>query len=156
MNAEEVLQQLRHFLLALTILLFVGALAELWLVGHTEDAVQWIPFVLAIGGAIITGLFYLRPNQLMSRVLRIWMVLVMLGSGLGIYFHFKGNYGFEREITPRAGTMDLMWKALEGGNPLLAPGVLAVAGVLAIAATYRYAATSSASQTATTKTINPS
>lgn len=137
MTAEEVLHQLRRFLLALTILLFVGALAELWLVGHTEDAIQWAPFALAIGGTICTILFYLKPNNATSRLLRIWMALVMLGTALGIYLHVEGNFYFEREIAPRASTMELLWKALEGGNPLLAPGVLAVGGVLAIAATYR-------------------
>ena len=142
MTAEEVLQQLRRFLLALTILLFVGALAELWLVGHTEDTIQWIPFVLAIGGTLCTIFFYVKPNNATSRLLRIWMVVVMLGSALGIYFHVDGNFHFEREIAPRASTMELLWKALEGGNPLLAPGVLAVAGILAIAATYRHEITS--------------
>lgn len=152
MTAEEVLQQLRRFLLALTILLFVGSLAELWLVGHTEDTIQWIPFVLAIGGTICTIVFYLWPNNATSRVLRIWMVIVMLGSALGIYFHVEGNFHFEREIAPRGSTMELLWKALEGGNPLLAPGVLAVAGVLAIAATFRHeiGSTSQLSQSPTT------
>ncbi len=138
MSAEEVLQQLRRFLLALSILLFMGSLTELWLVGHTEDTIQWLPFALSVGGAIVSALFYLRPGKGTSRALRVWMALVILGTLLGIYLHVEGNFYFEREIAPRAPTEELLWKALEGGNPLLAPGILAVAGILAIAATYRH------------------
>lgn len=138
MNATETLRQLRRFLLVLSIVLFVGALAELWLVGHTEDTLQWAPFVLSIGGAIVAGLFLVAPGAGTSRVLRAWMLLVFLGTLVGIYLHVEGNFNFEREIAPQTPASQLIWKSLEGGNPLLAPGVLAVAGILAVAATYRY------------------
>lgn len=138
MSANETLRQLRRFLLVLSISLFAGALVELWLVGHTEDAIQWAPFVLSIGGALVSGLFLLTPGAATSRILRAWMLLVFLGTLVGIYLHIEGNFYFEKEIAPQSPTAQLLWKALEGGNPLLAPGVLAVAGILAVAATYRY------------------
>ena len=52
-NASEVLRRLRKFLLLLSLLLFAGALVELWLVGHTVEFVQWIAFVLAGAGALV-------------------------------------------------------------------------------------------------------
>jgi hypothetical protein len=45
---------------------------------------------------------------------------------------------FEQEINANASTATLLWKALQGGNPLLAPGILAAAAILGLAATYRH------------------
>jgi hypothetical protein len=138
MSAAEVLAQLRWFLLVLSILLFVGALIELWLVGHTEDLIQWLPFGLSIAGIVMVLWVLFRPARRSVRALRVCMVLIALGSLFGIYEHITGNIAFERELQPNASTTQLVAKGLQGGNPLLAPGVLAVAAVLALSATYRY------------------
>ena len=50
--------------------------------------------------------------------------------------HLVNNYQFEAELRPGAAAGDIFMQALMGANPLLAPGILALAGVLAIAATY--------------------
>ena len=136
-GAVEVLQQLRRFLLLLAIALFAGALAELWLVGHTEDLLQLIPFVLAIGAIVVSLLVFLWRSPGTIQVMRVWMAVVMLGTLLGVYLHIEGNVAFEREVDPQATTSRLIWQGLGGGNPLLAPGVLAIAALLAVAATYR-------------------
>jgi hypothetical protein len=138
MNSAEVLQRLRRFLLVLTIALFAGALIELWLVGHTEDVIQWIPFVLATAGSLVTLVALFHPSRAAVNVLRVCMVVVALGTILGIYLHMEGNIAFEREVDPAVSTSQAISRGLSGGNPLLAPGVLAVAAVLALAATYRY------------------
>ena len=135
--AEEVLQRLRRFLLLLAIALFAGALAELWLVGHTEDPIQLIPFLLAIIAIVVSLLVYFWRSTGAIQVMRVWMVIVMLGTLLGIYLHVEGNVAFEREVNPKAPTSQLVWQGLGGGNPLLAPGILTVAALLAMAATYR-------------------
>ncbi|MEK6281164.1 MAG: hypothetical protein AABN95_12495 [Acidobacteriota bacterium] len=138
MSAAEVLGQLRRFLLVLSVLLFAGALIELWLVGHTEDRIQWLAFGLAGLGAIAAMAVIISPKQATVRILRVCMSLVMLGSLFGIYEHLAGNIAFEQEIQPDATTAQLISRGLEGGNPLLAPGILAVAAVLALSATYRH------------------
>lgn len=137
-SAAEVLRRLRKFLLVLTVLLFAGALAELWLVGHTEDVIQLVPFMLSVVGIVVSVLVYVWPSRGTIQVMRIWMAVVGLGTLLGVYFHIEGNVLFQREVDPNATTSQLVWEGLGGGNPLLAPGILAIAALLAIAATYRY------------------
>jgi hypothetical protein len=137
-NASEVLRRLRKFLLLLSLLLFAGALVELWLVGHTVEFVQWIAFVLAGAGALsVTMTLFHFGGPGAVRILRACMIVVALGSLFGIYQHISGNVAFAREIHPDSSTSHLFWRGLQGGNPLLAPGVLAVAALLALSATYR-------------------
>ena len=138
MTQAEVLRRLRLFLLALTALLFVGTLLELWLVNHTEDVVQWVPFVLAGGGLLLTFIVILRPQPAIIRLLRWWTLLLIAGSVFGVYEHVSNNISFEREINPNASQNRLLWRGLSGPNPLLAPGTLAIAALLALAATYKY------------------
>ena len=137
-SPAEVLLRLRRFLLVLSVLLFGGALVELWLVGHTQDVLQWIPFGLCILGSLAALLVLLRPGPVTVKVLRICMVLIALGTLLGIYLHVEGNVLFAQEIQPNLPTSELVAKGLGGANPLLAPGILSVAALLAVAATYRY------------------
>jgi hypothetical protein len=141
MTAAEVLRRLRKFLLVLALSLFGGALVELWLVGHTKELVQWIAFVLAGVGALAALLVLFRLNPNTVRIVRVCMIVVALGSLFGIYQHISGNIAFAREIHPDSSTSQLFWRGLQGGNPLLAPGVLAVAALLALSATYRYEVT---------------
>ncbi len=146
MTAAEVLGQLRRFLLVLSILLFGGALIELWLVGHTADKIQWLAFGLAGLGAIAALVVLFVPGRAAVRVVRICMVVVVLGSLFGIYEHVTGNIAFAREIQPDLPTGDAAWKGVQGANPLLAPGILAIAAVLTLSATYRHEITASNEQ----------
>ena len=138
MSAAEVLNRLRRFLLVLSLFLFGGALVELWLVGHTKELVQWIAFALAGVGALAAAVVLFRLRPITVRVLRVCMIVVVLGSLFGMYEHFSGNVAFAREVKPNSTTSELFWRGLQGGNPLLAPGMLAVTAILALSATYRY------------------
>jgi hypothetical protein len=140
MTPADVLSRLRRFLLAFSVALLGGSLFELWLIGHTEDPVQFIPFVLCGLGMIAALAALARPRRATLWVLRACMALVVLGTLLGIYLHVEGNYALQREISPNAGASAALFGALGGANPLLAPGILAVAAVLALAATYRHEA----------------
>ena len=68
------------------------------------------------------------------------MAMVVCGSLFGIYEHYANNVAFQREISPSTPMRDALVQAVAGGNPLLAPGTLAVAAVLALAATYYHPA----------------
>ena len=138
MSAAEVLRRLRLFLLALSSMLFAGTLAELCLVNHTEDAIQWLAFVFASVGLLVTLVSLIRRGRITLAVLRVGMVLVIAGSLFGIYQHVSNNIAFEREIQPNSTIGHLVWKGLSGANPLLAPGALAIAGLLALAGCYKY------------------
>ena len=140
MNDAVVLSRLRQFLLVMSALLFVGTLVELWLINHMEDPVQLIPFALCGLGIVAIILVMLRPRRAVLLGLRACMGLVALGSILGGYLHLEGNLGLHRELHPNASTGDLLMGALDGANPLLAPGILALTATLAIAATYYHPA----------------
>lgn len=140
MNPEAVLSRLRQFLLVFSALLFVGAVIELWLIGHNEEFVQLIPFGLC-GLALAAVLLVLfLPRRALILGLLVCMGLVMLGSLFGVYEHVTGNAEFEREINPNASTGNVIMGALGGANPLLAPGVLGVAAMLSLAAIYHHPA----------------
>jgi hypothetical protein len=130
----------------LSVLLFCGALIELWLVGHTADKIQWLAFVLASLGAIGTLVILFVPLRTTVVVVRICMAVVVLGSLFGIYEHVTGNITFAREIQPDLPAGDAVWKGLKGANPLLAPGILSIAAILTLTATYRHEITSSNEQ----------
>lgn len=141
MSTAEVLRRLRLFLLVLASMLFAGTLLELYLVNHNEDAVQWIAFVLAGLGLLVSLIVLARRGPATVRLLRWCMVLVIVGSVFGVYQHVSNNIAFEMEILPGASSRHLFWRGLSGANPFLAPGTLAIAGLLSLAATYKFAIT---------------
>ena len=138
MSTAEVLRRLRLFLLVLSSLLFVGTLLELYLVNHKEDAIQWLAFVFAGLGLLVTLAALARRGPKTVLLLRWTMLLVIVGSLFGIYEHVSNNIAFEREIQPNATLSRLLWRGVSGANPLLAPGTLAIAALLSLAATYKY------------------
>ena len=140
MRPEVTLARLRRFLLALAVVLLAGAVAELWFVEHTEDTVQLVPFVLCGLGAAAVVVALLRPGRVALWALRAVMLLVAAGSLLGVYLHVESNFELERELNPSMSAGQVLLGALGGANPLLAPGVLAVAALLALAATYQHPA----------------
>ncbi|HEY9404564.1 MAG TPA: hypothetical protein VIQ24_18040 [Pyrinomonadaceae bacterium] len=140
MSPADILSRLRRFLLVFSVVLLGGALLELWLIEHTQDPVQFIPFVLCGLGMLAALGALLRPRRATLRTLRVCMVLVILGTLLGIYLHVEGNLALQREVSPNATAGETLFATLGGANPLLAPGILAVSAVLALAATYRHPA----------------
>src|SRR5687768_2676135 len=108
MNVADVLRRLRQFLLVLSVLLFGGSLIELWLVGHTDGWIQWIPFVLSTAGAVASGFVLLKQHAVTVRLLRACMGLVLLGTLFGVYEHITGNIAFAREVDPTASTSVLL------------------------------------------------
>ena len=140
MSPTATLFRLRRFLLVLSILLFGGTVVELSLVKHWGDIVQLIPFGLCGLGSLAVLFALLRPRRASLLGLRVCMGVIMCGSLFGIYEHFSNNIAFQREIKPSAPMRDVLVSAVAGGNPLLAPGTLAVAALLALSASYNHPA----------------
>lgn len=140
MSPAIILERLRRFLLLLSALLCVGTVIELLLTNHWEDIIQLIPFALCGLGLIAIMVVLLYPQRLTLLGLRGCMALIALGSLFGIYEHLEHNLAFELEIRPNAVVGDIFMDALAGANPLLAPGILALAAILAVAATYYHPA----------------
>lgn len=140
MNAETILAQLRRFLLALAAFLLIGTLVELIAIGHTEEALQLVPFVLSIVGLAAVAAALARPRRKTLLTLRVLMLPLALGSLVGVWAHIENNVAFYLEVHGTATTAQLVGEALGGRNPLLAPGMLALAALLAAAATYYHPA----------------
>ena len=140
MSSDVVLQRLRVFLLLLAAGLSAGAIVELWAANHTEEPLQWVPFFLCGLSLVAIVAALLRPQRGVLLTLRGVMILMIAGSLLGIYEHVAGNVAFAQEIRPGTPTGDLLLEGLTGGNPFLAPGMLAVGALIALAATYGHPA----------------
>lgn len=138
MNDDVILQRLRRFLLAVAAAIFAGTAFELVLVGHYEETLQWVPFIVSALGLAAVGAVWFTPGARAIRVLRGVMGLAVLASLVGVGAHFYSNFTFVREINPSFTLTQSIWPALKGSHPLLAPGILLLGGVLGIAATYRH------------------
>lgn len=132
--------QLRRFLLVLAGLVFAATVAELALVEHDESFVQLVPYFLCGLGIVAIGAIIWLPRPGVMIGSRVVLAIVGVGSVYGWYEHVAHNLDFELEIRPNAGVRDVIWDALGGASPLLAPGILALGAVLAYAATYRHPA----------------
>lgn len=140
MDSNNILQRLRIFLLLIAAAIFIGTPIELWFTEHFKSPVQFIPFILSGLGllAVAIALIWTKRSSLLS--LRVVMIVVIMGSALGLYEHLAHNLAFELDIRPNSTLGAVFIDALSGASPLLAPGILALGAVLAIAATYYHPA----------------
>ncbi len=130
-------QTLRRFALALCLLGVVTTPIELLLMHHYKDKDQIMPFVFLSLAAIGTAAAWFRPNARVLRGVRVLMVLVVFGSGVGVMEHLKANY---RDATRGGGSPNWIADVFGGFAPLLAPGILAQVGLLGLAFTYKHPA----------------
>ena len=142
MSAELILSRLRTFLLGFSAFLCVGTIAELAFIGHWGNPLQILPFVLCALGLVAIVMFFRKANQRNLNILRWVMVLNFVGSIFGVFEHIEENINFALEIKPSTAGLDLILKGLGGANPLLAPGMLAIAALLVFAALYYHPAKS--------------
>lgn len=131
---------LRQLLLALVLLGIVGLEIELALLRHAESFSQWIAHVTLMIGLLSTAAVYLRPGPATLRPFQAVMAIFLAVGGLGVYLHVSGNVEFARERDPALAGANLIWKALRGATPALAPGALAQLGLLGLLYTYRHPA----------------
>jgi len=131
-------QSLRQLVLALVFIGIAGLEVELALLRHAESASQWIPHVALLIGLIATAVVYFRPAPATLRVFQALMAGFLVVGALGVYFHLQGNVEFARERDPSLSGLSLIWKALRGATPALAPGALAQLGLLGLLYTYKH------------------
>ena len=126
----------RRFLLWVTAGLFLATPVELWLTEHTGGLEQQIPFLLCVIGLVAVASALRAPGRRTLLALRGAMSGIGAGAVYGIYTHLSHNVEFELEIRPSDRLGDVMWDALQGASPLLAPGILGLAALLGMAATF--------------------
>ncbi len=134
----DLLRTIRRIILALVLLGILGLVPELLLLKHTESVSQVIPFVVLGVGLVSTGVLWFRPTRRALRVFQGVMLLFVATGLLGLYFHLRGNVEFEQEQDPTLRGLALLWQALQGGIPTLAPGAMVQLGLLGLAFAYRH------------------
>ena len=138
MNSDAVLARLRQFLLFIAAGIFVMTATELIFVSHWNETIQFLPFALCGLGLVTLALAYFRPGRGSVRALYWSMIVIGLCSFIGFYEHMSNNLSFWLEIQPHATTRDLIVATLNGGIPVLAPGILLLGAVIGLAAIYRH------------------
>lgn len=129
---------LRQTLLILVLVGNVGLVAELLLLGHTESFNQWIPLIVLVIGIVSALVVMFRPGYRAIRLFQWVMASFLMAGILGLYLHYRGNVEFALERYPDASGFELMWKALRGATPTLAPGALAQLGLLGLVYTFKH------------------
>lgn len=137
MNSEQSLVQIRQFLLIIAAAVFIMTVTELFFLSHWSETIQLLPFALSGLGLITLALAYFRPSTATIKVLQWSMILIGLCSLIGIYEHMANNFGFQLEIQRNATTWELVRATLEGANPVLAPGILALGAAIGWTAAYQ-------------------
>lgn len=127
---------LRQLVLALVLLGIIGLEIELAFLRHADSFSQWIPHICLLLGLVVTLAVYLSPRKPVLRSFQAIMVLYLLVGALGVYLHYRGNVEFAVERDPSLSGLKLVWKALRGATPALAPGALAQLGLLGLLYTY--------------------
>lgn len=131
---------LRQLLLALVFIGIAGLEVELALLRHAETTNQLIPHVALLTGLLSTVAVYVRPGPATLRPFQGVMFIFLVVGALGVYLHVQGNVEFALERDPSLTGAGLIWKALRGATPALAPGALAQLGLLGLLYSYRHPA----------------
>ncbi len=139
-RALRTLAALRLALLLILLVACAGMLAELFLLGHTDDAWQWVPIVL-LGASVLVMLWQLvRPSRASVRTVQVLMLLFIASGLVGLALHYKGNVEFEREMYQSLGGLQLFKQAMTGATPSLAPGTMVQFGLLGLLYSFRHPA----------------
>lgn len=128
----------RTALLAVFLFGVVGVLGELVLLEHTEDVWQWTPLLLLGAGPLVLFWHGVTRGPAALRTFQALMILFVVSGIVGLLLHYKGNVEFELEMHPGATGWGLVWEALKGATPALAPGTMIQFGLLGLVYTYKH------------------
>jgi len=131
---------LREMVLIVIVIGMVGLTVELVLLEHTESFTQWIPLGALGAGLATTLALKIHPGPATLNIFRVLMAAFIVAGMLGVWYHYSGNVEFALERTPRLSGAALVWKALRGATPALAPGALAQLGLLGLVYAWRHPA----------------
>ena len=133
---------LRKLILAVLLFGTSGALVELILLSHYEDAYHIIPLGLLALALAVTLWHSLGPRAANVRALQAVMALFLCAGVAGMAFHFNGAAEFQLEMDPSQSRWALVSKVLRvHAPPLLAPGLMIQLGLIGLVYTYRHPAT---------------
>lgn len=130
----------RTLLLWVLVVGVIGILAELLLLGHDDDTLQFIP--LGLGAAYLLAFAWYGAARARGAVLAVRVVsgLACVSAAVGIFLHYRANVEWELETTPTMHGMELFREAITGSLPLLAPGAMLQLGLLGLLWSHRHPA----------------
>ncbi len=137
-SSHDTAHMLRRIVLFIIAFGVLGTVTELLLIGHYKELTQWPPLILLGLTALGVVLMLRQPSAMTLRYFRLLMVVMLVSSLVGVFFHLKGNIEFKLETNPDLAGMPLLWKAIKSGTPVLAPGMMAQLGFLGLAFTFRH------------------
>ncbi len=146
---------IRRLLIGVFVFGAVGTGAELILLEHIEDIWQWTPIVLLSMGVPLAGSLWFMSAKWLIRSFQGIMVLFVANGALGLYQHYQGNVEFELEMYPSMSGFELVWEALKGATPSLAPGTMMLLGMLGLIYTFHHPTVTDARTLQTTEDITP-
>jgi hypothetical protein len=136
-GADQVLELLRRWILAVIALGLAGTVVELILLEHYEQPLQFVPLVLIAAAIGVLAWLVLRYDAASLRALQILMALFVLAGFVGFVAHFVGSAEYQLELDPEMSTGELVEKILHAkAPPLLAPGMMLQLGLLGLAYVY--------------------
>lgn len=132
----------RRVILGVLLLGMIGLIAELSLLSHYEDVLQWIPISVLAGGLAAVFLQLAHPRSWTLLLVELVMV-IFIGCGfLGMYLHYSGSREFQLEMDPSMRGTQLVWRVLRAKSPpTLSPGTLVQMGILGLGYAYLQRAT---------------
>lgn len=140
MSPQIIAERFRVFLLSLAAFMCIGTVVELALANHLQEPIQVVPFVLCtLAFLTILAVLY-KPQISTIWAMRVVMGALIVGSLVGMYEHLQSNWEVVVETKPNLATAQMLWTAVRGAAPLLAPGILVLVALLAVAATYYHPA----------------
>lgn len=138
MPDDDASAPLRRLLLGLLLIGLLGSATELVLLKHYETGWMLLPFA-AIALAVIAAVWRLaRPSTRSVTWLRLAMLPLLVGGGLGMVLHYSGGLEFQADMDPTLSRWQLFWKVVRmQAPPALAPGILVQLGLLGLATSFR-------------------
>jgi hypothetical protein len=128
------LERLRLWIVGVIVLGLVGTMTELLLLEHDEEALQFVPLVLMVLGAVALAWHAISKDTASLRTLQVIMGLFVLSGFAGMAAHFHGSMEYQLELNPDLSAGELLDKiARAKAPPLLAPGMMIQMGLLGLA-----------------------
>jgi len=129
-----VLERLRLWIVGVIALGLIGTMTELLLLEHDEQALQFVPLVLMVLGAVALVWHAAAKDTASLRALQIVMGLFVLSGFAGMAAHFNGSMEYQLELNPDLSAWELLDKIMHAkAPPLLAPGMMIQMGLLGLA-----------------------
>lgn len=113
---------------------------ELLLLEHWEPGWQLVPLVLLGAFALLGATVLRRATRGRVRGFRLAAALCIVAGAAGVWLHLDGNLEFEREMSPALDGRTLLWEAVRGATPLLAPGAMLQLGLVGLLVAFRHPA----------------